>query len=124
MKTTDKRKREILESLRGGLVVSCQVQPEDPIYTKDMAVKMAEAAKWAGAVGIRANTPEQIRQIHRGILDFVRQFLEAERQLGFQLPIRGRDAYAPMRSVCSPKNKRFIRELEGLLDEIQIGVPR
>ena len=55
---------------------------------------------------------------------FVRQFLEAERQLGFQLPIRGRDAYAPMRSVCSPKNKRFIRELEGLLDEIQIGVPR
>lgn len=68
--------------------------------------------------------PEQIRQIHRGILDFVRQFLEAERQLGFQLPIRGRDAYAPMRSVCSPKNKRFIRELEGLLDEIQIGVPR
>ena len=32
MKTTDKRKREILESLRGGLVVSCQVQPEDPIY--------------------------------------------------------------------------------------------
>ena len=73
--------------------------------------------------GIRA-APEQIRQIHRGILDFVRQFLEAERQLGFQLPIRGRDAYAPMRSVCSPKNKRFIRELEGLLDEIQIGVPR
>ena len=47
--------------------------------------------------------PEQIRQIHRGILDFVRQFLEAERQLGFQLPIRGRDAYAPMRSVCSPQ---------------------
>ena len=67
MKTTDKRKREILESLRGGLVVSCQVQPEDPIYTKDMAVKMAEAAKWAGAVGIRANTPEQIRQIREAV---------------------------------------------------------
>lgn len=67
MKTTDKRKREILESLRGGLVVSCQVQLEDPIYTKDMAVKMAEAAKWAGAVGIRANTPEQIRQIREAV---------------------------------------------------------
>lgn len=67
MKTTDKRKQEILESLRGGLVVSCQVQPEDPIYTKDMVVKMAEAAQWAGAVGIRANTPEQIHQIKEAV---------------------------------------------------------
>jgi len=63
MKTTDKRKREILESFKNGLIVSCQVQWDDPIYTEDMAVKMAEAAKWAGAVGIRANSPEQIRAI-------------------------------------------------------------
>ena len=67
MKTTDTRKKEILESLRGGLVVSCQVQPEDPIYTDNMVVKMAEAASWAGAVGIRANTPEQIRQIKEAV---------------------------------------------------------
>ena len=32
----------------------------DPIYTDDIVVKMAEAARWAGAVGIRANSPEQI----------------------------------------------------------------
>lgn len=67
MKTTDTRKKEVLESLRGGLVVSCQVQPEDPIYTDNMVVKMAEAASWAGAVGIRANTPEQIRQIKEAV---------------------------------------------------------
>ena len=36
---------------------------DDPIYTEDMVVKMAEAAKWAGAVGIRANSPEQIKAI-------------------------------------------------------------
>ena len=63
MKTTDERKRAILESFKGGLIVSCQVQHDDPIYTDDMVVKMAEAAKWAGAVGIRANSPEQIKAI-------------------------------------------------------------
>ncbi|BDF58127.1 putative N-acetylmannosamine-6-phosphate 2-epimerase [Christensenellaceae bacterium] len=63
MKTTDARKKEILESFKNGLIVSCQVQKDDPIYSEEMVVKMAEAAKWAGAVGIRANTPEQIRAI-------------------------------------------------------------
>ena len=63
MKTNDPRKKEILESFRNGLIVSCQVQKNEPIYTNDIVVKMAQAAKWAGAVGIRANTPEQIRLI-------------------------------------------------------------
>jgi N-acylglucosamine-6-phosphate 2-epimerase len=63
MKTTEPRKRALLESLRSGLIVSCQVQHDDPIFSEDMPVKMAQAAQWAGAVGIRANTPEQIRAI-------------------------------------------------------------
>lgn len=63
MKTTDVRKKAILESMCGGLIVSCQVQKDDPIYTEDMVVKMAEASKWAGAIGIRANSPEQIKAI-------------------------------------------------------------
>lgn len=63
MKTTDARKKDLLESLKNGLIVSCQVQHDDPIYSDDIPVKMAQAAKWAGAVGIRANTPEQIRAI-------------------------------------------------------------
>lgn len=63
MKTTNKKKRELIESLKNGLIVSCQVQKDDPIYTDDIVVKMAEAAKWAGAVGIRANSPEQIKAI-------------------------------------------------------------
>ncbi|MDD9150282.1 N-acetylmannosamine-6-phosphate 2-epimerase [Sporolactobacillus sp. CQH2019] len=63
MKTCDPKKKALLESLKGGLIVSCQVQKDDPIYTEDIVVKMAEAAQWAGAVGIRANTPEQIKQI-------------------------------------------------------------
>lgn len=67
MKTTDPKKRAILESFRNGLIVSCQVQWDDPIYSKDIVVKMAKAAEWAGAVGIRANTPEQIRAIKKEV---------------------------------------------------------
>ena len=67
MKTTNKRKRELIESLKNGLIVSCQVQKDDPIYTEDIVVKMAEAAKWAGAVGIRANSPEQIKAIKENV---------------------------------------------------------
>lgn len=63
MKVMDEKKRSLIESLRNGLIVSCQVQHDDPIYTDDMVVKMAEAAQWGGAVGIRANLPEQIKAI-------------------------------------------------------------
>ena len=55
-------KKELIESMKG-LIVSCQTQPDDPIHTEDMVVQMAEAAKWGGAVGIRANTPQQIAAI-------------------------------------------------------------
>ena len=56
-------KKEILDSLKGGLIVSCQVQHDDPVFSIDFVVKMAKAAEWGGAVGIRANDPEQIRAI-------------------------------------------------------------
>jgi len=53
--------------MKGGLIVSCQVQKDDPIYTDDIVVKMAEAAQWAGAVGIRSNMPEQIVAIKAAV---------------------------------------------------------
>lgn len=67
MKTTDPKKRALLDGLKDGLIVSCQVQHDDPIYTDDMVVKMAEAARWAGAKGIRANSPEQIAAIKKAV---------------------------------------------------------
>ncbi|MCL2589142.1 MAG: putative N-acetylmannosamine-6-phosphate 2-epimerase [Oscillospiraceae bacterium] len=63
MKTTDPKKRAMLESFKDGLIVSCQVQPDDPIYSEEVVVKMAQAAAWAGAAAIRANMPDQIRAI-------------------------------------------------------------
>lgn len=60
-------RNEILEKLKGGLIVSCQVQHDDPVYSEDFVLKMAKAAEWAGAVGIRANSPEQIGLIKENI---------------------------------------------------------
>ena len=57
------KKKALLEKMKGGLIVSCQVQPDDPVYSMDFVLKMAQAAEWAGAVGIRANSPDQIRLI-------------------------------------------------------------
>ncbi|MGN0425803.1 MAG: N-acetylmannosamine-6-phosphate 2-epimerase [Acetatifactor sp.] len=63
---TDKKKA-ILESMKGGLIVSCQVQHDDPVYSMDFVVKMAKAAEWGGAVGIRANSPDQIAEIRKNV---------------------------------------------------------
>lgn len=60
-------KEEILKKMRGGLIVSCQVQHDDPCYSEDFVLKMAQSAQWAGAVGIRANSPEQIKLIKENV---------------------------------------------------------
>lgn len=64
---------------------------------------------------------EAIEAIHKGILDFVRLFLETEHRLGLTIPVSGRDAYAPMLSVVGRKNRTFRQKLEVLLDDIHIG---
>ena len=61
------KKNDMIEKMKGGLIVSCQVQHDDPIYTELTHIIMAKAAHWAGAVGIRANTPEQIKDIKKEV---------------------------------------------------------
>lgn len=64
---------------------------------------------------------ERIREIHRGILDFVEQFLKAEQRIGRRVRISGRDAYAPMISVESEKNRGFMEYFKDLMDEPFVG---
>jgi N-acylglucosamine-6-phosphate 2-epimerase len=56
-----------LERLKGGLVVSCQADPGDPLYGIEHMVAMARAAMVGGAVGIRSNYPHDVQAIKQAI---------------------------------------------------------
>lgn len=55
--------RDFYESMHGGLIVSCQAFPGEPLYGAPTMAQMAMAAQIGGAVGIRANGPDDIRAI-------------------------------------------------------------
>lgn len=54
---------EIADRLRGGLIVSCQALPHEPLFGADIMARLAVAAQAGGAVGIRANSPADITAI-------------------------------------------------------------
>lgn len=60
-------KNEILEKLRGGLIVSCQALEDEPLHSSYIMSKMAVAAKMGGAAGIRANSYSDIKAIKKAV---------------------------------------------------------
>lgn len=50
-----------------GLIVSCQALPDEPLHSSFIISKMALAAYQGGAVGIRANTKEDIQAIQQEV---------------------------------------------------------
>ncbi|MGN6272368.1 MAG: N-acetylmannosamine-6-phosphate 2-epimerase [Protaetiibacter sp.] len=56
-----------LDRIRGGLVVSCQAYPGEPLRDPGTMARMARAAERGGAVGIRAQGLADIELIHRDV---------------------------------------------------------
>lgn len=56
-----------MESIKGGLVVSCQALSDEPLHSPVIMGRMALAAKMGGALGIRANGIEDIREIKKNV---------------------------------------------------------
>ena len=52
-----------VKQLQGKLIVSCQALPHEPLHSSFIMGRMALAAKEGGALGIRANTKEDIQEI-------------------------------------------------------------
>ena len=57
----------VFDKIKGGLIVSCQALETEPLYSSKIMARMAFAAKEGGAVGIRANTPEDIIAIKKEV---------------------------------------------------------
>lgn len=58
---------EILEALRGGLIVSCQAYPGEPMLDPRTMTQIAQAAVAGGAVGIRGKGLDDLRAMHAAV---------------------------------------------------------
>ena len=58
---------EKIERLKGKLIVSCQALPHEPLHSSFSMGRMARAAAEGGAMGIRANTKEDIKEIQLNV---------------------------------------------------------
>ena len=57
----------LLADMKNGLIVSCQALPAEPLFGADIMARLALAAKYGGAVGLRANTPDDIKAIKAAV---------------------------------------------------------
>jgi N-acylglucosamine-6-phosphate 2-epimerase len=61
------QKNDILKSIKGGLIVSCQALADEPLHGSMIMARMALAANMGGAVGIRANSVDDINTIRKAV---------------------------------------------------------
>ena len=89
----------ILENIKGKLIVSCQALEDEPLHSSFIMGRMAYAAHVGGAGGIRANTVEDIKEIKKNV----------------SLPIIG--IIKKVYDNCNVYITPTIREVEALVNE-------
>jgi N-acylglucosamine-6-phosphate 2-epimerase len=57
----------VIDVLAGGLVVSCQVPPGDPLSPPGMIARLARCAQLGGAAGVRVNHPRTVRATRQAV---------------------------------------------------------
>ncbi len=57
------RKHELIDQLKGGLIVSCQAAPSPSLESPEVLASIAEAVVAGGAVAVRADGPDNVRAI-------------------------------------------------------------
>lgn len=58
---------KVLKAIKGGLIVSCQALEDEPLHSSYIMMRMAKAALVGGAIGIRANSPEDCKEIKNNV---------------------------------------------------------
>ncbi|MCG8364123.1 MAG: N-acetylmannosamine-6-phosphate 2-epimerase [Pseudanabaenales cyanobacterium] len=58
---------QVLQTLKGGLVVSCQAPVDSPLSDPMVIAAMAQAAINQGAVGVRIDTPAHVRAVRKRV---------------------------------------------------------
>lgn len=62
-----KSSTDALKNIKGGMIVSCQALEDEPLHSSTIMMRMAKAAEMGGAVGIRANTPQDCMEIKENV---------------------------------------------------------
>ena len=95
-----------MESMNRGLIVSCQALENEPLHSSYIMSRMAVAAKEGGAVGIRANSAEDIIEIKKEV----------------NLPVIGiiKINYTGMKSYITPTMKEVDTLVETGVDVIAL----
>jgi len=62
------KNKKIIDQIKNGLILSCQVKKTDPLYLPGIIEKLVECGEWGDACGYRIDTPENIVKV-RGITD-------------------------------------------------------
>ncbi len=101
-------KEELFNTIKGGIIVSCQALPGEPLYVEEKSIMylMARAAKQSGAVAIRTNS--------------VRDVIAIRNETG--LPVIGliKKTYEGYQSYITPTMKEIDQLIEAKSDMIAI----